>query len=599
MDKILNDNNFGKLVKNSRIQKKIKPMYVYQGICSESVYSRIESGDFNVDFHIKRAVLQRLGIDEGRAGVYLSRKSCVELDMRNSIVEDIAGNMLVNAKEKLELYNKKYGGKSRLNCQFIYFVEARLNELNGSIKEAYEKYESAIKITVPQYRDNYEFECISVYEAYIICNVARLMAVNGEISNAEKIYKKLMNYCKNDYMDIWTKSRLYPAVLCGLLDIVVLERLSRLELMDYTYQCYLALKYLRIAGKTYFIVKLLENIKKLNIMCGNIEDIECSKFQECFSYLFTHYNVSNENYEWYPYYIEGRYYPIEELISERRIIYGITMEELAGLDCDVTTISRVLNGKSSARISTLNKLLDKIGFTSTLDSDMIVSDDVEIHELWDELVNAFSGGNINVAEDLYEIIEKKINHKIDINKMALRFIRNKLDYFEEKINLKSVMEKYLDILPFEINNIDKCKYYTIIEHDILNSYMDCLKKVDAQNCKKYIEFLYNHYTDDIDKKKNISVYEGILQRYGSILGDLGKYEESDMVLNQGIIIELQCSRTYALKRLLYDMVWNNSQKGTLSVLDKRICEYAAIIAHFNMEYKREQFYRQKEKLFFG
>lgn len=81
MDKILNDNNFGKLVKNSRIQKKIKPMYVYQGICSESVYSRIESGDFNVDFHIKRAVLQRLGIDEGRAGVYLSRKSCVELHM--------------------------------------------------------------------------------------------------------------------------------------------------------------------------------------------------------------------------------------------------------------------------------------------------------------------------------------------------------------------------------------------------------------------------------------------------------------------------------------------------------------------------------------
>ena len=593
------DNYLGNLIRTERKRRAIKPLFIYGGICSESVYSRLEGGDFNVNFHVRRAVLQRMGIDGTRCGVYLTAKECAELDERAVLLESIADGRLENARELLDAYDKAYGAKGKLNKQFVHYVKARLEELDGNTEASFELYDRAINMTMPDYASEINFKCISVYEAYIICNAARLLSVHGDKGSAVKLYNKLIEYCRNGGMDQWGLCRVFPAAVYGLLETIFSDGLSKHELYEGLSLCYAAIDSLKNTGRLYFLVELLGYVKKINRLCGNKADIECDELEECLLWLYKEYDINVKNYEWYPYYIEGRYYSIENVINERRMMYGMTIEELAGTDCDVSTISRMINGRNSARISTLNKLLDKLGFAAALDSDVIVSKDVQMHALWDAFVDKFLAYDFDASEKIYMELSEKLDLTLAINRMAVEFIRIKLDLYEKKIDSAEAMKRYASILPFQMCDMGKYRNYTLIEQNTIDSYIAILEEADRKSALDILQFRYDRYDNNIIKEKqDIIVFEYILRKYSSILGNAGEYEKSNDIANEGIVLELLGSRSHVLNGFLYDIAWNDAQRGCLTERDVSMCRYAYLIARFKEDKVKMDFYKTQYETYY-
>ena len=47
---------------------------IYSGICSEAAYARFEKGDFDMNIHVSGMLMQRLGINETRSGMYVNAR---------------------------------------------------------------------------------------------------------------------------------------------------------------------------------------------------------------------------------------------------------------------------------------------------------------------------------------------------------------------------------------------------------------------------------------------------------------------------------------------------------------------------------------------
>ena len=126
------ENYIGKVIKNERLRLGITVTDVCNGICSISVYTKLERGEYAGGMHVLKALCQRLGINADRCGIYLAQAEYDELMDRMYILEDIKDGRIDNAKEGIRQYQSKYKDIP-LNNQFILFIEGRFAELEGDI----------------------------------------------------------------------------------------------------------------------------------------------------------------------------------------------------------------------------------------------------------------------------------------------------------------------------------------------------------------------------------------------------------------------------------------------------------------------------------
>ena len=108
-----------------------------------------------------------------------------------------------------------------------------------------------------------------------------------------------------------------------------------------------------------------ELLTDYNVLCtrtGQTVQKEYNELLACLNDLYEQYNICEHDYEWYPYYINGIFYPVDKVINERRKVYGMTVEELAGTELDVGTVSRIINGKNMPRRNTIDILLKNLAW---------------------------------------------------------------------------------------------------------------------------------------------------------------------------------------------------------------------------------------------
>ena len=145
------ENYIGSLISSERYRRRLASADVYSGICSQSIYNKLENGGYSGNIHVLRAVLQRLGLNAGRSGAYLNAEEYGEMYDRLLILESIREGETDKAAEQLETYEMKYKDKSRLNIQFTDYIRARITELNGDYKEALKFYKRAVMQTMKDY----------------------------------------------------------------------------------------------------------------------------------------------------------------------------------------------------------------------------------------------------------------------------------------------------------------------------------------------------------------------------------------------------------------------------------------------------------------
>ena len=329
------ENYVGKIIENERMRRGLAANDVCNGLCSTSVYVKLESGEYAGGIHVLRALCQRLGINSERCGSYLPQAEYDEMMYRLYILEDIRDGRLDMAEKNIALYRAKYRNIP-LNNQFILFMNGRIAELKGKPREALKFYDAALRITMPEYEGMEKFPCITIYEAYMMLDIAHLNADLGETTAAYNIYMLLLKYCENCNAEKWNLVCIYPKTVCDLIECVGLEDMGVKEKKDILRHCMQALDILRETKRLHYIRPLLKNIVKLN---DSVEDTDYDTYYdaqsygellECLEGLFKRYGHEQELFEWYPYYVDSDFRCVNELIDERRRMHNMSIEELAG-----------------------------------------------------------------------------------------------------------------------------------------------------------------------------------------------------------------------------------------------------------------------------
>lgn len=590
--KQMEENYIGKLIEYERVRQGMSADTVCSGLCDLNMYDRLKQGEDIGDIHVVRLVLQRLGISAGLAGRYLCRDEYDEMSARFNILEYLRVNQLIEAEDAVKKYESQYCAHNNLNRQFRMYMEARIAEFHGDREKALMQYAAATALTIGDYRGT-EFTCISMYEYFLLANVARLDALLGHTAEAELLYERLLAYIKRKKVDLWTMACIYPKTICEMLRINTPQNMGSYDRQIWLDECNEAVRILRDTERLHFISPLLRNRRTLLELLGEKADEQWDEFLEHYEWIRDKYNVTGELLEWYPYYnSDWELYPVEKLIDERRRLYGMTMEELADGVCATETVSRIINRRVSPKHSTVEALLDKLGLRGVLSENVIVSGDWEAHRLWNYMVQSQSINDYVTGKKLNDRLKKMIDANIPINKRVLDYKNVEIKMSENAEDYKEYALMHEKMLGFCIEDINKLTIFTKIEIMIINRYFYCMDKVRDYSKLGALKTMCDIYRGNLGRAFACDC-EGIFARCANFMGNEGDFDFSNIYSELGIMLELHCERTYCLSSLIYCIPWNNVESGQkVSRDDIKMCECAYWIAWMLREKGRMKHYEK-------
>lgn len=587
----MEENYIGKLIEYERVRQGMSADTVCSGLCDLNMYDRLKQGEDIGDIHVVRLVLQRLGISAGLAGRYLCRDEYDEMSARFNILEYLRVNQLIEAEDAVKKYESQYCAHNNLNRQFRMYMEARIAEFHGDREKALMQYAAAATLTIGDYRGT-EFTCISMYEYFLLANVARLDALLGHTAEAELLYERLLAYIKRKKVDLWTMACIYPKTICEMLRINTPQNMGSYDRQIWLDECNEAVRILRDTERLHFISPLLRNRRTLLELLEEKADEQWDEFLEHYEWIRDKYNVTGELLEWYPYYnSDWELYPVEKLIDERRRLYGMTMEELADGVCATETVSRIINRRVSPKHSTVEALLDKLGLGGVLSENVIVSGDWEAHRLWNYMVQSQSINDYDTGKKLNDRLKKMIDANIPINKRVLDYKNVEIKMSENAEDYKEYALMHEKMLGFCIEDINKLTIFTKIEIMIINRYFYCMDKVRDYSKLGALKTMCDIYRGNLGRAFACDC-EGIFARCANFMGNEGDFDFSNIYSELGIMLELHCERTYCLSSLIYCIPWNNNVESgeKVSEDDIKMCECAYWIAWMLREKGRMNVY---------
>lgn len=590
--KQMEENYIGKLIEYERVRQGMSADTVCSGLCDLNMYDRLKQGEDIGDIHVVRLVLQRLGISAGLAGRYLCRDEYDEMSARFNILEYLRVNQLIEAEDAVKKYESQYCAHNNLNRQFRMYMEARIAEFHGDREKALIQYAAAAALTIGDYRGT-EFTCISMYEYFLLANVARLDALLGHTAEAELLYERLLAHIKRKKVDLWTMACIYPKTICEMLRINTPQNMGSYDRQIWLDECNEAVRILRDTERLHFISPLLRNRRTLLELLEEKADEQWDEFLEHYEWIRDKYNVTGELLEWYPYYnSDWELYPVEKLIDERRRLYGMTMEELADGVCATETVSRIINRRVSPKHSTVEALLDKLGLRGVLSENVIVSGDWEAHRLWNYMVQSQSINDYVTGKKLNNRLKKMIDANIPINKRVLDYKNVEIKMSENAEDYKEYALMHEKMLGFCIEDINKLTIFTKIEIMIINRYFYCMDKVRDYSKLGALKTMCDIYRGNLGRAFACDC-EGIFARCANFMGNEGDFDFSNIYSELGIMLELHCERTYCLSSLIYCIPWNNNVESGQKVSkdDIKMCECAYWIAWMLREKGRMEWYK--------
>lgn len=590
--KQMEENYIGKLIEYERVRQGMSADTVCSGLCDLNMYDRLKQGEDIGDIHVVRLVLQRLGISAGLAGRYLCRDEYDEMSARFNILEYLRVNQLIEAEDAVKKYESQYCAHNNLNRQFRMYMEARIAEFHGDREKALMQYAAAAALTIGDYRGT-EFTCISMYEYFLLANVARLDALLGHTAEAELLYERLLAHIKRKKVDLWTMACIYPKTICEMLRINTPQNMGSYDRQIWLDECNEAVRILRDTERLHFISPLLRNRRTLLELLGEKADEQWDEFLEHYEWIRDKYNVTGELLEWYPYYnSDWELYPVEKLIDERRRLYGMTVEELADGVCATETVSRIINRRVSPKHSTVEALLDKLGLRGVLSENVIVSGDWEAHRLWNYMVQSQSINDYVTGKKLNNRLKKMIDANIPINKRVLDYKNVEIKMSENAEDYKEYALMHEKMLGFCIEDINKLTIFTKIEIMIINRYFYCMDKVRDYSKLGALKTMCDIYRGNLGRAFACDC-EGIFARCANFMGNEGDFDFSNIYSELGIMLELHCERTYCLSSLIYCIPWNNNVESgeKVSEDDIKMCECAYWIAWMLREKGRMEWYK--------
>ena len=311
---------FCKITKEYTDRRKGIIRQLAMGLMSASQLVKIENGERPINKNIRDRLLERLGVAKELYENLLDLCDFEEWDYKKKILSAIQNKKIEDAYRLLKEYKAHLRENDRINHQFILAMWGEVLKQEGASKEKIaECYRKAVILTIP---------------------------------DAEKV---------------WSEKRPLSVLEMNLLLETQTENLKI---------CEKAIDKLRDAGRTYYLVELLEiEIQILETMPedavtehlekNETDRINAKELMSMIKKLYAEYEVPAYMQDCTYFYQQKWIFSMKDVLRTRREMFGLTQEQLCEGICSVKSLRRAEKGQTDMQRETLEKIIKQTGTVRT------------------------------------------------------------------------------------------------------------------------------------------------------------------------------------------------------------------------------------------
>lgn len=597
------DQGLAKLLKNIRTEENISLNDLSLGLMSVSQLSKGESGERTIDKNIRDRLLERLGIAKEIYENLLDICDYEEWDYKRKILSAIRGKKPQEAAHFLAEYETKLKPADKINHQFILAMRGEvLKQENVSGEALADCYQKAILLTMPEPEEIWqEKRPLSALEINLLLEGLYYGSATEHLHK----YRVLLDYVENGYFDQITMAKIYPKIAYYYLE----KQLSYLKSWTVETQtenlniCKKAVDMLRDAVRAYYLVELLEIETEILGEEGVSEKELLSTMVE----LYAEYNVPAYMQDSTYLYQQNSVYAMSDVLRKRRMMLGLTQEELCEGICSVKSLRRAEKGQTDMQMETVRKILNRLGLSGQMQWGRLITNDRDVIKYADKLIECMNNRDFVMANKQLQKLKLKASIDIPQNKQFFMERQALLDLNQGRISKKEFVEREKEVLrcTLPIENLLKHENVYLTEREAI-----CIRNgwkwMEEKEKRETIRFLLNFYEKYIEDKgvsEVISMYEFVTEGAVEELGNMGEHEFAQKIDRKAIRASLSCRRLCDIHYKLYDIWWNENEskkkEGKETSKDEkcRVFKKCIILSHYVKRYFHEKIYREKlEKL---
>lgn len=512
------DQDFAKLLKNIRTEEKVSLDQLAMGLMSASQLVKIENGERPINKNIRDRLLERLGIAKELYENLLDLCDFEEWDYKKKILSAIQNKKIEDAYRLLKEYKAHLRENDRINHQFILAMWGEVLKQEGASKEKIaECYRKAVILTIP---------------------------------DAEKV---------------WSEKRPLSVLEMNLLLETQTENLKI---------CEKAIDKLRDAGRTYYLVELLEiEIQILETMPedavtehlekNGTDRINAKELMSMIKNLYAEYEVPAYMQDCTYFYQQKWIFSMKDVLRTRREMFGLTQEQLCEGICSVKSLRRAEKGQTDMQRETLKKLLNRLGLSGQMQWSRLITSDREVIRMAEELADYINDRKFSVASKQLESLKSRIDLDIPQNKQYFLEKQALLEFEQGKVTREEFvkMEKEALECTLRAENLYRKENVYLTEREIIcisNSWKGMEEKEKRESINLILR-LYDNYALNNGLSQAISVYEIVTEAAVNELGNSGEHVRAEEIDRKSIKVSLSCRRVWDIHYKIYDILWNEKE----------------------------------------
>ena len=552
------DQDFAKLLKNIRTEEKVSLDQLAMGLMSASQLVKIENGERPINKNIRDRLLERLGVAKELYENLLDLCDFEEWDYKKKILSAIQDKKIEDAYRLLKEYKAHLRENDRINHQFILAMWGEVLKQEGASKEKIaECYRKAVILTIP---------------------------------DAEKVW--------------WEKRPLSVLEMNLLLE----TQTENLKI------CEKAIDKLRDAGRTYYLVELLEiEIQILETMPedavtehlekNGTDRINAKELMSMIKNLYAEYEVPAYMQDCTYFYQQKWIFSMKDVLRTRREMFGLTQEQLCEGICSVKSLRRAEKGQTDMQRETLKKLLNRLGLSGQMQWSRLITSDREVIRMAEELADYINDRKFSVASKQLESLKSRIDLDIPQNKQYFLEKQALLEFEQGKVTREEFvkMEKEALECTLRAENLYRKENVYLTEREIIcisNSWKGMEEKEKRESINLILR-LYDNYALNNGLSQAISVYEIVTEAAVNELGNSGEHVRAEEIDRKSIKVSLSCRRVWDIHYKIYDILWNEKEIQKKNKEKKRNMEMTdglmkcISISHYVKQPFYEKIYREK------
>ena len=608
------DQDFAKLLKNIRTEEKVSLDQLAMGLMSASQLVKIENGERPINKNIRDRLLERLGIAKELYENLLDLCDFEEWDYKKKILSAIQDKKIEDAYRLLKEYKAHLRENDRINHQFILAMWGEVLKQEGASKEKIaECYRKAVILTIPDAEKVWwEKRPLSVLEMNLLLET---LVYGNETDDLYK-YRVLMDYVDMGYYDEIMKAKIYPKIVYYYLKKQILfKEYWNVETQTENLKiCEKAIDKLRDAGRTYYLVELLEiEIQILETMPedavtehfekNEADKINAKELLSVIKNLYAEYEVPAYMQDCTYFYQQKWIFSMKDVLRIRREMLGLTQEQLCEGICSVKSLRRAEKGQTDMQRETLKKVLNRLGLSGQMQWSRLITSDREAIRMAEELADYINDRKFSVASKQLESLKSRIDLDIPQNKQYFLEKQALLEFEQGKVTREEFVKMEKEALECTLcaENLYRKENVYLTEREIIcisNSWKGMEGKQKRESINLILR-LYDYYALNNGLSQAISVYEIVTEAAVNELGNNGEHVRAEEIDRKSIKASLSCRRVWDIHYKIYDILWN--EKKLMKKSGKRVSnnrmntelKRCIIMSHYVKRYFYENVYKEK------